>query len=75
MANGKAYLDCPLCGAPVTTIPACNDAHRECAGIPPRETRPIWCEDREGSCPNCDSRLRVSVDEGCAELVACDEDE
>lgn len=76
MANGKAFLDCPLCGEPVATIPACNDAHKECAGVPPRATHPVWCEDREGACEHCGAVLSVNVDwEDGATLVATGEDD
>lgn len=69
------FLDCPECGEPVTTLPACNDMHRECAGIPPRTTQPIWCEDREADCPHCGAHLTVSVDDGVAELVIVGEND
>jgi hypothetical protein len=66
------YLDCPFCGEPVTTIPACNDAHRDCAGVPPRARHPVWCEDRQGTCPTCHTPLHVRVDEEGAELRLAD---
>jgi hypothetical protein len=69
------FLDCPGCGEPVTTLPACNDSHRECGGMPPRTTRLIWCEDRDVDCPHCGVHLTVSVDDGVAELVAKENDE